>query len=89
MNRFPLFSQTDRLCSKCRLHLAEPMAWLCQTCREELDHKWKRVTRDIDPDPLELEPIKMPTRWERFPNEELSDKRPRINCVSLVACPTC
>ena len=73
MSAFPLWNETDRLCSKCRLYLAEPMAWLCQKCREELDGKWRQLTGDIDPDPLELEPIQMPTQWQPLPERFVAD----------------
>ena len=62
MNAFPFWCETDRLCSKCHLYLAAPMDWLCQKCREELDHKWKRLTGDIESDPLKVEPIKIPSQ---------------------------
>lgn len=58
MNTFRLWRETDRLCSKCLMYLAEPMDWLCRRCREGLEHQWKEVTGEIEPDRLEAKPMK-------------------------------
>ncbi|MGB0389527.1 MAG: hypothetical protein ACPGWR_32300 [Ardenticatenaceae bacterium] len=71
MNAFPLWRETDRLCGKCHLYLAEPRDWLCQKCHDELEGKWKQVTGEIEPDPLEAKPMKIP--WRPFAERSVAE----------------